>query len=132
MSAAINNAERPVATVLLYAIDDDFTMYFATHRSTIKAKSLAIDPKISFSVWRNHEMLIQASGATREVTDSNQLESVLDKLAESTTTVEDFWPPILQVKGSDYVVYEIKIDWMRALDLSNVAIHNEQQFSQII
>ena len=27
MSAAINNSERPVSTVLLFAVDDDFTFF---------------------------------------------------------------------------------------------------------
>ncbi len=132
MSVAINSSDRPVSTILLFAIDDDFTVYFATHKSTQKAKALSVDNKISLSVWGHKKMLVQASGVAEEITDGDELENTLDKLAMATDVVEDFWPPILQAKGDDYVAYRIKLDMLRILDLTKQQIHVKSQFVQII
>ena len=132
MSAAINNSERPVSTVLLFAVDDDFTFYFTTRRNTVKVKSLAADKKISLSVWHLGKMLVQASGEVGEITDERQIDEILDKLARSAGALSGFWPPVLQIRGSDYAAYSIKTNWLRVLDLRVKYVHSDELFTQII
>lgn len=61
MSVAINY-QRPVSSILLFAVDDEMNFYFATHKNSIKARALEINPEISMSVWEYDKMLVQASG----------------------------------------------------------------------
>lgn len=130
MSAAMCGEQRPVSTVLLFAVDNDFTIYFATKVGTYKDKALNINPMMSISIWKNGEMEVQMSGKSEKVTDLNQIDSQLDKLASSVEMVDSFWAPILKLNG-EYVCYKMKPDWVRVLDLSSDSIsESESSFTE--
>ncbi len=132
MSAAINNQGFPISTVLLFAIDDDFTIYFAARSDSYKARALGVDSKISMSVWKYREMLIQMSGVT-SMLSGEELGRVLDMLAESVGVLGDFWPPILRIEGGEYQVFKVKLGWLRALDLSiNLIKDDESTFTEFL
>ncbi|MBT4124271.1 MAG: pyridoxamine 5'-phosphate oxidase family protein [Candidatus Pacebacteria bacterium] len=120
MSVALCQKDnKPLSTILLFALDDDFTLYFATISSSYKAKAIENNKNISFSVWKPEEMLVQANGVVDQITDQKAAEEVVDKIAEAAASLDDFWPPVLQIKGHDYSVYKVKINWLHALDLSS-------------
>jgi nitroimidazol reductase NimA-like FMN-containing flavoprotein (pyridoxamine 5'-phosphate oxidase superfamily) len=121
MSAAVNSPEMPISTVLLFAIDDDYTVYFAAKKGSYKVNALEKNPKISMSDWVLNQMLVQMSGEVTQIGDDLAREA-LDKLAEAVTKVEDFWPPILRIEGDEYQVFKVKVTWVRALDLTTNAI----------
>ena len=130
MSAAVNGLNGPISTVLLFHIDDDFTLYFATHSDSFKAKALALDDRISYSVWEHRKMLVQADGIATPITDPKEINEILDKLVSH---VGDFWPPVLRLKGEGYVIYKIATKWLRALDLSQLTIVAPQPpFTEIV
>ena len=117
MSAAVNTNSMPISTVLLFAIDDDFTLYFAARKGSYKVNALEKDQRISMSDWVYKNMLVQMSGTASEVT-GDEVGPVLDKIAESVIKVEDFWPPVLRIHGGEYQAFKVKITWIRALDLT--------------
>lgn len=120
MSVALCQKDnKPLSTILLFALDDDFTLYFATLSSSYKAKAIENNKNISFSVWQPEEILVQANGVIDQVTDLKIAEEVVDKIASAAATLDDFWPPVLQIKGHEYSVYKVKINWLHALDLSS-------------
>lgn len=122
MSAAMcGGSDRPVATTLLFAIDDDFTINFASKLGTYKVKALSVNPLMSVAVWKNNEMQVQMSGVSTEIVDENEIDLLLEKLAVSVVTVDDFWAPILKYPG-EYVCYQMKPDWIRVQDLSSASI----------
>jgi len=133
MSAAINGHPAPISTVLLYTISDDFVINFAVRSDSFKAKALNQNPQMSISNWKLNEMSIQATGQVSRVTDGDRVEHILDKLSESVGKLDGFWPPVLQFSESDYQVFELKISWMRKLDLTRKNIHdNGKVFADII
>ena len=123
MSAAFANENKPISTVLLFGIDDDFTIYFATHENTYKAKAIIDNPQISISVWEHKEMMIQADGKVSRVTDNDEVNEVLNKLVTSADNVADFWPPVLRIKNeTPYFIGKIKLSWLRATDLVSTKV----------
>ena len=133
MTLAAVNDDRPLSTVLLFAVDDDFTFYFATKSETYKAKAILKNPKVSISVWEHKQMLIQVDGTAEQIEEEETINGVVEKLAKSTTNIEEFWPPILRVKGKgDYVVFKIKPSWIRAMDVSSDTMkEKEPSFTEI-
>lgn len=131
MSAAINGTP-PISTVLLFAIDDDMTIYFTTLKESYKAKALEKDPAISLSVWEHNSMYVQATGITEVITDENEALKAIDKIADAAIDLTDFWPPVLQVKGHNYIVYKIKLNWLRTRSLSDKTIvEKESKFKEV-
>jgi nitroimidazol reductase NimA-like FMN-containing flavoprotein (pyridoxamine 5'-phosphate oxidase superfamily) len=117
---------------MLYAVDDDLNLYFATHAESYKSKNAQENPVISVSVWEHQKMLIQLDGDVETITNPDEQAKVLDMLADASTKEEDFWPPVFRIKGGDYAVFKIKPTWMRALDLENSNVHQEDSpFSEI-
>jgi nitroimidazol reductase NimA-like FMN-containing flavoprotein (pyridoxamine 5'-phosphate oxidase superfamily) len=127
MSLAACHGDKPLSTVLLYAVDDDFNFYFATRSETYKAKALAINPKVSLSVWEHKKMLIQVDGQAQQISNLERANEVVEMLADSTARIGDFWPPVVQQKQKgEYIIFKIKPDWLRALDLSNNTIRGDK------
>ena len=133
MSAAfVRDDNKPLSTVLLFAIDDDFTMYFATLKSSHKAQAIINNPNISLSVWQDKEILVQANGTVTQETDPILAEKIVEKLANSAANLKDFWPPVLQIAGHDYAVFKVKLTWLHALDLTSTSlVENQSMFSEV-
>lgn len=131
MSVAINGPE-PVSSVLLFAIDDDFTLYFATLKESYKAQALEKNPAISLSVWEHDTMFVQASGVVERITDEAEALEAVDKIANAAIGLTNFWPPVLQIKGHDYVVYKVTLKWLRTRSLMDKTIvEKESKFEEV-
>ena len=89
MSLAISADPYPVATILLFSVDDDFTFYFATRNSSHKAKALMQTSKVSLSVWEHNQILVQAHGDTSQATEPKEIDEILEKLASSVSDLSD-------------------------------------------
>lgn len=133
MSLAVNGEKGPISTILLFAVDDDFTFYFATHKNSFKASALLKDNRVGLSVWSFNQMLIQGDGVATMISDQESIDNTLGKLSDSVARLGDFWPPVLRITGGDYAVFKIEVNWLRKLDLSDNKIHgSNEQFLQII
>lgn len=117
MSIAVAEDNKPSSSILLYYVDDEFNFFFATHRSSFKAQKLLKNPHISLSVWEHKNMMVQADGVASEIVNEQDKLAIIDKLAESSMKGQDFWPPLLRIGGQDYIVFKIKPNWLRKLDL---------------
>lgn len=109
---------KPVASVVTFAIEDDFTILFATHGDSVKAKALREQPTISYSSWKLNEILVQGGGEATEVT-GDAMSLALNKILKAMDQLENFWPPILRITGEPYTVFSVRPTWLRALDLSD-------------
>ena len=126
MSIAVELDGQPISSVLLFAVDDDLIIYFATRTDSFKSKALSKNQKISLSVWEHRKMLVQAKGFAEKITDSGESEIALDKIVNSAQNIENFWPPILSITGGEYEIFRLKLDWIRVLDLSDLMIKEEE------
>lgn len=132
MSIAVCSNNKPISSILLYYVEDDFTFYFATHESSYKAKVLLENPAVSLSVWKFNDMLVQVDGTAQPIRDEHEKLAMVDKLAESASKEKDFWPPLLRIKGNDYIVFKITPTWMRQLDMKqNTISQTESPLTEI-
>ena len=116
--ATVSGEGQPLCSVLLYAVDDDLNMYFATHDDSQKAKNLMQNPLANFVVWEHDRVMVQADVVAEVVEDEKKKGDILDRLADAATDSHDFWPPVFRIKGGAYVIFKLTPSWMRVLDLS--------------
>lgn len=128
MTIAVADGDKPQSSVVLYTINDDFTMYFAVHTSSYKAQTLLKNPKISLSVWDHNEMLVQADGTVTVIEGKELQDMIFTRLASQISRAgEDFWPPVFRVSHDEtYTVFEVKPHWLRSLDLTKPNLTEEK------
>lgn len=125
MSLAVSDKNnQPQSHMMLFAIDDDFTMYFTTSEDSGKHQAIQDNNKIAISVWSDKEMLIQILATATEV-EGEEATKALDKLADAATDIENFWSPVLQIMKKGYVIFKVKPSSIRALDLTSDTISNK-------
>lgn len=133
MNIATCFESKPMSSVLMFYVNDDFEFIVATHRNSFKSKALLANNKISFNVWEHKKMLVQADGFVEEVKDEDEVNKCLDNLTMSVSNMDDFWPPVLRITGDEYIVFKINVTWLRVLSLSDVTINSKgDHFVQII
>lgn len=124
MNVALVNSDKPLASVLLFAVEDNFNFYFAVHPNSYKSKAINNNKKISFSVWSHFDMLLQADGEIESVDDVDR-SWVISQLAIASSRIKNFWPPILSLTDNNYRVLKITPNWLRVLDLKNLKINED-------
>lgn len=129
-SLAVAMDNKPMSSVILFAVDDDFTFYFATHDDSFKAQAIYKNPQVSLSIWDFGKMLVQIDTQAQKIVDSDEVSITLDKIASSAAGLKNFWPPILQVEGDEYAVFKLSPDWIRILDLSDSNIKSKRMLFQ--
>lgn len=129
--ATVSGDNIPHVSVLMYFVDDDLNFYFATHSDSQKATNLQGNPFVSIVIWKLGEMLVQVSAKAEKIV-GDQVDYVFDKLGQAASHDEHFWPPLLRIKGAEYVVYKLVPQRMSALDLKSDNIRESSQpFSEI-
>ncbi|GIK84338.1 MAG: hypothetical protein BroJett025_09600 [Patescibacteria group bacterium] len=125
MSIAVSDKNnQPQSHMLLFAVDPDFTLYFATSNSSAKHNAIKENNKIGISIWSDKEMLIQMLAEATEI-EGEDAQEAFNKLAEVAISLPDFWPPLLQIqKSSGYAVFKVKPTSIRALNLASNTITN--------
>lgn len=117
-SIAINGEDYPISSLVLFYVDDNFNFYFGTGQESYKAKALLKNSKMSFTVWGSEVALVQGTGTGEEVTDAAEVDKQMDNLVEETSHLPNFWPPLLGIWKNDYILFKVKINLLRVLDLS--------------
>lgn len=133
MSLAACHGDKPISTILLFAVDDELNFYFSTRSETYKTKALEANPNVSMAIWEHKKMLIQVDGKAERIEDLEKVNEVIDMLAESVSRIGDFWPPVVRFKDKgEYTAFKISPYWLRSLDLTNESIReNEDPFTEI-
>jgi general stress protein 26 len=133
MSLSATNEDKPLSTILLFAVDNNFNFYFVTRAETYKAKTIINNPKVSLSVWEHKKMLVQVDGVAKQIKNPTEIDNALDIIVAATEPMKDFWPPVVRFKGQgDYVIFKIKPTWVRALNITNNSIRqDETPFTEI-
>ena len=125
MQLATSYKDKPAVAVMLYAVDNNFNIYFATHKDSQKSQNLLKNPNASLSIWEHHSALIQASGVVSVVKDAKEQSKIMDRLADAATEDESFWPPVFRIKGDEYIIFKISLSWARILDLEQDTIRQK-------
>jgi uncharacterized pyridoxamine 5'-phosphate oxidase family protein len=117
--ATVSEDGKPHSTVLLYVVDDDFSMYFASHTESHKVKNVAHNNFVSLTVWEHQKLSIQVNGEAELVSDAGEIDAILTRIVDAGAQEGDnFYPPILSIGGESYSLFKIKPSLVRGLDLS--------------
>lgn len=126
MQIATSYKNKPAAAVVIYAIDNKFNIYFATHKDSRKSQNLLKNSNISLSIWKERESLVQADGVVSIVRETKEQSKIMDMLADTATNDKNFWPPLFRIKGDEYIFFKTKLSWARVLDLEPMTISQKE------
>ncbi len=124
--ATVSSDGLPHAATVVYAVDDDFNVYFVTRKNTSKVRNLEQNPVVSLSIGSALPIYVQMRGRAERVTDEQERQERLDAVAAAGAGLKDVWPPILHIGNDDYVLFKIVPDLIRALDLRDQNIAAEE------
>jgi len=106
----------PHATLVYYLYKEPFKMYFITKADTNKAKNIANNHHVAFVVGiEDVPVTAQVYGVASRYEADDKIETmngILEKAHESNY----HWPPILDIKAGEPVVFEIKITRVQFYD----------------
>ena len=122
---ATTDGDKPTCSPVIYVTDEDLNFYFVTNTESYKAQNILKNPNVSMTVWEFTKMSIQMDGVATEVTDEEVKEWVVNAFGDAATKDPNFWAPIFRIKRSDYVVFKITPNWLRALDLSHDTVRSK-------
>jgi len=123
--ATVSSDGVPHAATVVYAVDDDFNIYFVTRENTSKVKNLEHNPVISLSIGATPPLYVQMRGKAERMSEGPEREERLTAVAEAGAGLEDVWPPILHIGSEDYVLFKVVPDLIHALDLRDQNIAAE-------
>lgn len=127
MSLSTCYKDKPDTSTMLYAIDKELNIYFATHVTSRKAKNIKKNKNISIAVWKNKILSIQAEGKATEVNVFKDQQKVLVSLAKSAVSQENFYPPVFRINEGHYVIYKAKLSYIKVLDLTSDKINEYEK-----
>ncbi len=120
--ATVSPEGVPHAVTVVFAVDDDFNIYFVTREDTSKVANLSANPTVSLSIGATLPAYVQMRGQAEIVVDDELRSRMLTEVAKVGAGIEDVWPPVLHFGDSAYVLIRIVPDLIRVLDLRNQKI----------
>lgn len=130
---------RPEAATIYYWMDDDWNIFFMTRRHSRKFSNFSANPHAAMVVGTDFQPLsIQLEGTVRWLSDAEEADVFLQGLQHHPNLERlyhgDFLPrnPFPKIPGSDFAMFQMKIDWLRWMDISgdNVDVHYHQIFPE--
>lgn len=116
-----------------YIWDDEFNFYFITRRDSRKFRNMAANPRVSIVVGTEPSSpgTIQAEGIAKVIEDPHFMVHYFTEIVDIT---KPEWWPLFGLSGMDFVFFQVKIDWLRWLDLDVVGYPAtyQEHFRQII
>ncbi|NCS96893.1 pyridoxamine 5'-phosphate oxidase family protein [bacterium] len=127
--ATVSPENKPQVATMLYVIDQDFNIYFATHSSARKATNIAQNNAVALVIWEHNNLSIQIEGVADAVTNPQELQTTLQKLADAASGVPNFYPPVLRMPGQDYALFKVATQTCRYIDLKD---ENMKGYSAVV
>lgn len=115
----LDQHKHPNSSLLLYAVDDDFTFYFGTRKAFGKYKALVADPHVAIAV-------VQESIDPLQVVDVQGIaEEIPSEETHATLALfESRNPSKYYVKDAeDFVMFRVKPSGVRWLDATSGELH---------
>ncbi len=110
--ATVNEKNQPEAAVMMY-LADGLDVYFVTRRHTRKFDNLVKNARVAGVVGA-----VPAPKTVQFEGDAKLLENdqeFLTKLKARADVEKLYFGPFLQLAGTDFAVFKLRIDWMRML-----------------
>lgn len=117
--ATVSEDGKPQAATVCYFIDDNWDIYLFTHSDSRKAKNLQKNSKVALVVGTipsTQTAQIEGNGQVITAKDPGFSELLL-KFASLPMIYNG---PLLKIRGAEYIIVKVTINWLRWLDLDKV------------
>lgn len=112
----ISEGSKPHATLVYYLYEDPFTMYFLTKAETAKAKNILSNPEVALVVGiEDKPVTAQVYGVAESYEGENKTQ-VINNLIAKAQEGNYHWPPILDIKAGEPVLFKINITRVQFYD----------------
>ncbi len=120
---------KPEAALMMFLSDDDLNVYFVTRRHTRKFENLTKSNRVAAVVGTPPGPdTMQLEGEVRLLDKED--EEFMKKLQERPDLEQLYFGPFLQLVGTDFAVFRLKVDWLRWLRWDPE--HGQESYQQII
>jgi len=117
--ALSDSKAKPYGAVVLFDMDEDWNLYFFGDEFAHKHALVLQNPQFSATAYAIGDVYVQMTGRVETIENVRQYEQELVRLSHKAATVEHFWPPLLDLRRGDYVLYKLIPEWIRAMPLSD-------------
>lgn len=115
--ATVSPDGEPQVAIVIYCLDDEFNLYFATRKHTRKSVNLENNGKIGIAVGGDHAP-ITAQMQGRAETSPEYLEEFTKRLEERSDIKNYYSDAFLRISGLDFQVFKVKISWLRYMRMN--------------
>lgn len=130
--ATISPSGKPHASLVYYAGNDQFIVYFSTLVSTRKYADLQANPLAAFTIaTADVPQTLQIEGAVSVVTAEDRMEKDLSLLIQSLLSSKIYQWPIAKFTPAEVVVLRLEPTWVRWGDFANFEQGTEKLFCEI-
>jgi general stress protein 26 len=108
--ATVDADGNPHASTIYFAVDDNLTITFTTHRDTRKAQNIEHHGKVMLATYDAAEQsAVQVFGKATKTTDPTAVQQAfLNTMRAAKHTGEDTVPPVAKILAGPYVAYTIE------------------------
>jgi|GEM_PF-3124702 len=110
---------RPFGVVVLFDIDEDWNMYFFGDEFSHKHGIMMENPRFAATAYELGAAYVQMAGSVETIESETVYNACLVRLAKKASKIKDFWPPLLDLRKGDYVLYKLVPEWIHAMPLSD-------------
>jgi len=114
--STVSPDNQPMSAIIYYIVDDNFNFYFMS-KNTRKVQNIEMNNKVALQIGNgNAPVGAQIHGEAGKIIGDAEFDEKRDQLIQSLLH-NKFSPPIFEIEGEEFVIYNIKPTWMRWLDL---------------
>lgn len=111
MVVSTAQANKPHGAVVYYYCTAPDMLYFLTKSETLKARNLQQNPQVSVTIFDETELsTFQGFGTARVVTDSREVDVLMDSLTAVYAKTPDFLPPITKITAGEFQLISIMLE----------------------
>ena len=120
--ATVDEKSRPHVATLIFFVDEDFNIYWISHKNTKKTDNIETSNLVAGDVHdKEPAWYVQFHGHVSEASE-HESKNIIEEFAQRTVEFKNFWPPIFMQEDPQYFVYKITPTWLRLVDLSGMTI----------
>lgn len=128
--ATVSIENKPNCGAILYLFDDNLDFYFVTRSQSRKNINLQSNSNIAIVVGTGENNIsIQAEGMAEAVKDKARY--FVEEVNKKENLSKLFYGPLMTFDGVDFVVYKVRIDWIKYMEVKDNNVHTEEYYLPI-
>ena len=130
--ATVSREGKPHASIVYYASDETFSIYFLTLMGSRRYAALQANPWAAFTVGaQDVPQTLQIEGPVVELRADGEMGKKLPELVQRLTSNATYFAPITKMDPSTIVVMWLQAKWVRWGDYATPESGNERVFTEL-